>query len=70
MPKLQRMNTYCSKYPLERPVAGARVHVWSEDGAYLGKGLGSTRRSCGGVITVSGQTYDSNHVLHWLPLGE
>lgn len=67
MPRLQRMWSDCSKYPLERPLAGTAIYVWSEEGKFLGKGIAGTRRAYGGVITVAGKTYNSNHVLHWLP---
>lgn len=59
---------YCCFYPQERPRDGSAIDVWAENGGYLGVGIGSTRRSCGGVIVVNGKTYDSNHVVHWLPL--
>lgn len=59
---------YAGRYPQERPIAGTQVDVWDERGEYLGVGVGGTRRSCGGVISVNGKTYDSNHILNWLPV--
>lgn len=58
-------NKYAAYYPQERPLEGRPVKVWNEDGEFLGVGIAGYRKSCGGVITVNGKTFDSNHILHW-----
>lgn len=61
---------YACRYPQERPIEGENVDVWDENAYYLGVGVGSTRRGCGGIIVVNGNTYDSNRIINWLPSGE
>lgn len=61
---------YACRYPQERPRDGVNVDIWGENGDYLGVGVGSARRSCGGVIVVKGKTYDCNDIVNWLPADE
>lgn len=58
-------NQYAARYPQERPVEGRSVKVWDLDREFLGVGVSGYRKNCGGVITVNGKTFDSNHVLNW-----
>lgn len=59
---------YAWFFPQVRPNIGTQVKAWDESGNYLGVGVGSYRRESGGVIVVDGKCYDSNHVIHWLPV--
>ncbi len=59
---------YACYFPQERPLDGAEVRCWSEDGKLLGDGVGIHLRQSGGAILVCGKTYDSNKIVHWVPL--
>lgn len=59
---------YALYFPQERPLTGQAIRVWNERGELLGDGVGSHLRASGGSITINGKTFDSNHVLHWLPV--
>ncbi|WP_336981778.1 MULTISPECIES: hypothetical protein [unclassified Cedecea] len=59
---------YACYFPQERPLDGTPVRVWNEDGKLLGDGVGIHLRQSGGAILVAGKTYDSNKIVHWLPL--
>lgn len=59
---------YACYFPQERPLKGTLVRAWSEGGTLLGDGVGIHLRQSGGAILVAGKTYDSNKIVHWLPL--
>lgn len=57
------------KYPQFRPLKGKAVEVatFELDSAilFLGRGVGSERKSCGGCICINGTTIDSNRSVLW-----
>lgn len=58
-----------TNYPQSRPLKGKAVEVatFDLDSAilFLGKGVGSERRSCGGCISINGTTIDSSRSVLW-----
>ncbi|WP_254880080.1 hypothetical protein [Klebsiella aerogenes] len=54
------------KYPVCRPVPGAKLIVWDETGKFLGYGSAVDTRESGVAIQISnGRRFDSNHDLRW-----
>ncbi|MEQ0318067.1 hypothetical protein ABLV51_19375 [Klebsiella sp. GB_Kp051] len=56
---------YAAYFPQERPLDGAQIIAWDENGNLLGIGFGRDTRDTGVAIIVNGKKYDSNHVIHW-----
>lgn len=56
---------YAAFFPQERPLDGAQIIAWDENGNLLGIGFGRDTRDTGVAIIVNGKKYDSNHVIHW-----
>ncbi|HHI0774990.1 TPA: hypothetical protein ACP4R4_004480 [Klebsiella pneumoniae] len=56
---------YAAYFPQERPLDGAQLIAWDENGNLLGIGFGRFTRESGIVIVVGDRKYDSNHVIHW-----
>ncbi|WP_155765186.1 hypothetical protein [Raoultella ornithinolytica] len=56
---------YAAYFPQERPLDGAQIIAWDENGNLLGVGFGRNTRDTGVAIIVNGKKYDSNHVIHW-----
>lgn len=56
---------FAAYFPQERPLSGARVIAWDENGNLLGVGFGLYTRQTGIAIIINGKKYDSNHVIHW-----
>lgn len=54
-----------NKFPVDRPLAQPIV-VFSENGDFIGRGIGANCNKTGGCIKVDGKKYDSNHILFWL----
>ncbi len=55
-----------TKYPVSRPVPGAKLIVWDETGKFVGYGSAVDTRESGVAIQMSdGRRLDSNHVLRW-----
>lgn len=56
-----------SKFPVSRPVAGARVLAWNEHGEFIGNGIAIETRESGIAIRFQeGTVFDSNNVIHWV----
>lgn len=54
------------KYPVCRPVPGAKLIVWDETGKFIGYGSAVDTRESGVAIQISdGRRLDSNHDLRW-----
>ncbi|MET5442344.1 hypothetical protein [Klebsiella aerogenes] len=54
------------KYPVCRPVPGAKLIVWDETGKFVGYGSAVDTRESGVAIQISnGRRFDSNHDLRW-----
>ncbi|MBA1485965.1 hypothetical protein G9H14_03860 [Klebsiella pneumoniae] len=54
------------KYPVCRPVPGAKLIVWDETGKFVGYGSSVDTRESGVAIQISvGHRLDSNHDLRW-----
>ena len=54
------------KYPVCRPVPGAKLIVWDETGKFVGYGSSVNTRESGVAIQISdGRRLDSNHDLRW-----
>lgn len=54
------------KYPVCRPVPGAKLIVWDETGKFIGYGSSVDTRESGVAIQISvGHRLDSNHDLRW-----
>lgn len=56
---------YAKYFPQERPLDGAQIIAWDENGNLLGIGFGCFTKESGIAIVVDGNKYDSNHVIHW-----
>ncbi|BBV39712.1 hypothetical protein STW0522CIT26_11840 [Citrobacter portucalensis] len=55
-----------TKYPVSRPVPGAKLIVWDETGKFVGYGSSVDTRDSGVAIQMSdGRRLDSNHDLRW-----
>lgn len=57
---------YADKFPVVRPIPGKPVDVWSEKGAYLGKGSAVATRNSGVSIQMGNKRLDSNSIVHWI----
>lgn len=54
------------KYPVSRPVPGAKLIIWDETGKFVGYGSAVVMRESGVAIQLSdGRRLDSNHELRW-----
>lgn len=54
------------KYPVCRPVPGAKLIVWDETGKFIGYGSAVDTRESGVAMQISnGRRFDSNHDLRW-----
>ncbi|ABU78331.1 hypothetical protein VEL88_002900 [Cronobacter sakazakii] len=55
-----------AKYPVSRPVPGAKLIVWDEAGKFIGYGSAVDTRESGVAIQMcDGRRLDSNHDLRW-----
>ncbi|MGX5100340.1 hypothetical protein [Enterobacter cloacae] len=55
-----------TKYPVSRPLPGAKLIVWDEVGRFVGYGSAVDTRDSGIAIQMSdGRLFDSNHELRW-----
>ena len=55
-----------TKYPVSRPVPGAKLIVWDDTGKFVGYGSAVDTRESGVAIQMSdGRRFDSNHDLRW-----
>lgn len=54
------------KYPVSRPVPGAKLIIWDETGKFVGYGSAVVMHESGVAIQLSdGRRLDSNHELRW-----
>lgn len=55
-----------TKYPVSRPVPGAKLIVWDETGKFVGYGSAVDTSESGVAIQMcDGRRFDSNHELRW-----